>query len=752
MAQEAILAPNLVDIENESGPSTRDAIRLLWLRLFARKAAVVGTSGGTGDGFGVIASPAQPSVHADQPNDQLNIIGNGIAIELDPATDTVTLSLGLEEGVNTHIEETAGLKYVSAFYSTSLSLADSPYTVGLSDDATVFKVDTSSGDVEINLSDASVLPHKHLIFIKTTDDINEVRIYPASGDTIDDFPGVVLTELDEFAEIYSDSADKWLSLQCCDLTSTGFETVVCTSNPMKVAPSAAASVSVTPSSTSSAWSSWVEIEDVTPAPWMAAAVLMSPPLGVAVATVVIISIGVGAVGEEETIGTLSFYVEDAHCNNYVYFLAPLDKIPAGARVSVRFRKGNTDTTAWKFKLAYYEKPVVGGIISTKTTFHDESGYAAVPGHATPWNNSAWVQVGTSPNPAGRMLGGVSLINSGILGVTEMDVGTGTSTTNVTVVQTFKDAFSTSAFPLGGGIYRCVPPIITDNMRAGEFPFVRVRSSVAGGTSYVAPLWIDNFEGTDKITKKKISWTPSAAAGTLISSSVTPWANPAAFTQLIASTTNASALIGIILDTNGNNTNDSEIDIAVGAAASEVVVSTFRYFHGQYLIGNNYFIPLPIPRDIPASSRVSARLRSGTASKSIHVGVGLIDNPDFAWRHAVVQKALPSAANSATVAANTTAWANSSTATLVAINTITSAYKVTGVMIDVDINDVEFEADLLINGVYASTIPYKTSASDPGVIYIPLPAPLCVPANAGLTARFRKAGTAAGTFAIAVTYV
>jgi hypothetical protein len=95
MANLTILAPNFAKIAQESGDATRDAIRLLWLKLGATANPQPAETADTADtnAFGVVAAPDQPSLLADSPSDTLTIVGNGIAVELDPLVDKLTLTV-----------------------------------------------------------------------------------------------------------------------------------------------------------------------------------------------------------------------------------------------------------------------------------------------------------------------------------------------------------------------------------------------------------------------------------------------------------------------------------------------------------------------------------------------------------------------------------------------------------------------------------------------------------------------------------
>lgn len=114
--------------------------------------------------------------------------------------------------------------------------------------------------------------------------------------------------------------------------------------------------------------------------------------------------------------------------------------------------------------------------------------------------------------------------------------------------------------------------------------------------------------------------PASAVGVLLTAAGSAWGNPASFTELTASMASDAVLSGIVVRPTFGfffEAFDVEIDIATGAAASEVVIATFRWgaFNppGQANPGNViYALPIGID-NIASGDRVSARMRISTTS-------------------------------------------------------------------------------------------------------------------------------------------
>lgn len=119
--------------------------------------------------------------------------------------------------------------------------------------------------------------------------------------------------------------------------------------------------------------------------------------------------------------------------------------------------------------------------------------------------------------------------------------------------------------------------------------------------------------------------PAAASGTSrASSGSTAWSN-SAYTELVPVSTITSTffIAGLTLMYSNNPstdvTHEVEIDIATGAAASEVVILTIPFsFRIDTLAGHQpvIFIPVVEPREVAANTRLSVRVRQSLATTAV----------------------------------------------------------------------------------------------------------------------------------------
>lgn len=112
---------------------------------------------------------------------------------------------------------------------------------------------------------------------------------------------------------------------------------------------------------------------------------------------------------------------------------------------------------------------------------------------------------------------------------------------------------------------------------------------------------------------------AASTGINITANATPNTKGSWTTLLASSAFNASAII--IMVAGGNNNQDTLLDIAIGAAASEQVVceNLFAVAGANVKAAGWYYIPI----EIPAGTRLSARTQSTTASNILRLSVCLI---------------------------------------------------------------------------------------------------------------------------------
>ncbi len=253
---------------------------------------------------------------------------------------------------------------------------------------------------------------------------------------------------------------------------------------------------------------------------------------------------------------------------------------------------------------------------------DPKGYvcpsAATAPNVTPsgtsWNNSAWVQL-TAASDTDWLVTGltVELVNNGspASGVDfEVDIGVGGAGSEA-VITTFKGYVGDNNIS-----YMWFPSFIpVDAIPSGSRVAVRMRKS---GTS--TNVWVFALSHLKKSTTsgvyvfastKPTKVVPSAAVGTTLTNSGVAWSS-GAWVQLIASTSTAIVLEAVPTDNfTQNGSVEVEIDIGIGAAASEVVITTLRQSYKGVDPSRGYIlIPIWPPLDaIPASTRVAARMRS-----------------------------------------------------------------------------------------------------------------------------------------------
>lgn len=163
--------------------------------------------------------------------------------------------------------------------------------------------------------------------------------------------------------------------------------------------------------------------------------------------------------------------------------------------------------------------------------------------------------------------------------------------------------------------------------------------------------------------------PSAAHAGAITPAGTAWAN-SAYVTLLAATPAACVLTGVTLDTaygtGATADYDAEIDLATGAAGSEVVIATVRVGNRRSFdvagAGPTSCAVLPIGIDNIASGvRLAARLRKNDTNTAVlwKVAITYLQKPitGTVLTTTAVLKTLPPAAAGVTLTAGSPAWAN-----------------------------------------------------------------------------------------------
>lgn len=242
-------------------------------------------------------------------------------------------------------------------------------------------------------------------------------------------------------------------------------------------------------------------------------------------------------------------------------------------------------------------------------------------NASAWANSAWVTLIASA--AADLIITAVIVTPGDQNVAkdfEIDIGTGAAASEV-VIGTCRGAYGSAHYSNPGFIPL---PIALDNVAAG----VRVAARMRKSTTSASPTWAVAISYYQKpilgggifSSAKPQKSTPSAANPIIMSTGGSAWSN-STWTTVVASTSTAIVLTGIVTELISLDMS-WEIDVGIGAAASETVLTTIRFHHvGIQLVDGPGYFPLFHPLDaIPIASRLSARTRSqltsGTRTPSI----------------------------------------------------------------------------------------------------------------------------------------
>lgn len=197
-----------------------------------------------------------------------------------------------------------------------------------------------------------------------------------------------------------------------------------TTNAQFTAPSAAASVAITPNAGSWVNSAWFELLASVSADALITGIEI-PVVGAA--EPFRIDLGIGGVGSESVITTFGgqYKAAGTHGPGNIPHVYPLDAVPSGSRISARLRKNGTSVTAWNVCVTYLKKPVTGNLTTTtkpqKVAPVDAILTVATP--ASSWVNGTW---GTVLAAAGADIVVVGVVIPALTGSQdwEVDLGVG----------------------------------------------------------------------------------------------------------------------------------------------------------------------------------------------------------------------------------------------------------------------------------------------------------------------------------------
>jgi hypothetical protein len=255
--------------------------------------------------------------------------------------------------------------------------------------------------------------------------------------------------------------------------------------------------------------------------------------------------------------------------------------------------------------------------------------------------------------------------------------------------------------------------------------------------------------------------PAAGAGVSVTPSGVAWTN-SAYAQVTASTDADWLLTGVVVTTVsagffGSTWGDFELDVAVGAAASEVVIATVK---GLYVSTDSGYglLPIPIPIDaIPSGSRVAIRMRKYSTDVTpwafalTYYKAPIVGNLQTTSQPL---KLYPTGTVSLSLSANTTAWASSTWTTVIA--SAAADLVIAGLHIPVLSNSLSWEIDLAVGAaaseVVIATVKGRNTGGDGSTDWFPLPTPLAsVTSGSRLSARVRKSNTTSDQQLLSVAY-
>lgn len=249
---------------------------------------------------------------------------------------------------------------------------------------------------------------------------------------------------------------------------------------------------------------------------------------------------------------------------------------------------------------------------------------SVTPNASAWANSNYTELVASAPTAGILTGIVVRVAANFIDTYfEVDIATGAAASE-TVIATFRGSIATFQDQREMQTIRSV--IGVANIANGARVAARIRTSGTTVTAWnISALYIAGpltGPSASRIltTTSLLRSYPAAADSISVTCSSTPW-TASSYGQILASAAADLVIVGVVAALGSFGTaGEIEIDIATGAAASEVVKTTVR----RRLNGNSEYpsyIPLWLPLDnIASGARVAARARSSIASSVVKIGL------------------------------------------------------------------------------------------------------------------------------------
>jgi hypothetical protein len=251
--------------------------------------------------------------------------------------------------------------------------------------------------------------------------------------------------------------------------------------------------------------------------------------------------------------------------------------------------------------------------------------------AVAWTNSAYAEL-LAATSATCVLTGVTVhtthgVSSSVAYDFEVDIATGAAGAEV-VIATVRGYNARSFASVGNtGPTLCYTlPIPIDNIASGARLSARLRKNNTATT----PVWMVAIAYLQKPLASTILTTavaqkalPPAAVGVTVTANATPWAN-GAWVQLRAASGAALVITGVVFG-GPSVAADYELDLGIGGSGSETVITTIRAT--GVIIGFPSHLMLPTPLDnVAAGTRVAARLRCSSASRTMVVSLMVLEKP------------------------------------------------------------------------------------------------------------------------------
>jgi murein DD-endopeptidase MepM/ murein hydrolase activator NlpD len=386
-------------------------------------------------------------------------------------------------------------------------------------------------------------------------------------------------------------------------TTTTAWVIATTPNSSLVVPSAAAGTSIAGSG--SAWGNtgWTQVIASTGDAIALGGITINP--GAAVEYEV--DIGVGAASSEAVVTTIRGRSTTTGAPQTIILNPLLDNIASGTRVAVRFRKAGTSTTAWTFKLIYYNKTSLGVGASALTAkplkwSPTAAAGASVTISGTAWANSSWVQLISSAS-TDLALAAVAFTPVPAADF-EIEFGIGSAGNEVPIGLVRGRNLSTTL----GNIYTMnILPLI-NSVPSSSRVAVRIRTSGTTTTAWTVSVGYYEDSDTTNLLDAPHQALPSAANSVTLTAAGVAWQN-SSYGEMTSGLQNVAYITRVVAYPGA--TAQFEVDIATGASGSEVVQTTVA---GQVVSATgNAVIDLPTPLQVSTNTRIAMRFRSSGTS-------------------------------------------------------------------------------------------------------------------------------------------